>query len=118
MAEKKELSKDDFVYEGLWSKESKSGNVHLSGFNKELQRGFKLFKTEDGKYRLTTAVADGDLITLGEMRVVKFEDGAEIKVLGDLFKVSENQFYQKQKEEGKNAPEYTLRIRKGVLQGY
>ena len=110
-----EKTTGDYDFFGLWLRENDKGTKFLSGFDKETKRSYLVFKDgegEDAVRRLVTSVDNGDLVALGEFKNIKTDKGAMFHVMGDIFKLSENQFYEEAVKAGKNAPEYTLKILK------
>jgi len=109
----KKAEESKHEYFGLWLTESKSGTKYLSGYDKETKRSYKVFKSKEGVQRLCTTVGDdGDMITLGEFKEIPVEGKSPIHVIGDVFLLGENRFYQEGVDAGKKPPEYNLRILK------
>lgn len=110
MSEQKKYDKD-YSIQGLWLKESKAGNKYLSGFNTETRRAYRVVKNPEGVSTLITSIDDGDSIRLGDMRELDTKNG-NLKVIGDVYKVSENPRYQEQIDAGKKAASHLLFILK------
>jgi len=110
MAEQKKYDKE-YNIQGLWLQESKAGNKYLSGFNSETKRAYRVVKNKEGVSTLITSVGDEDGIRLGDMREIETKNGL-LKVIGDVYKVSENPRYQEQIDAGKKAATHLLYILK------
>ena len=102
--------KKDFDYKGLWLKENANGKF-LSGYDKEAQRAYMVFTNDEIKRLVTKVGEDGPLVSLGDMKTIKIDGKEPFHVIGDVYSVGENQFYQDSIDKGvSNPPTHMLKI--------
>lgn len=100
-----------YKYQGLWLKSNEKGKF-LSGYDKESERAYMVFTNETGKRLVTKQGEDGELVSLGDMRTIEIDGKSPFHVIGDVYSVGENQFYQDSIDKGvESPPTHTLRIR-------